>query len=69
MKYSKLAPTFRHRAVESAAYPRHFFFSQATLPNRITHLLYFSSTSTIQLGKSLLERELRFNLVMNGVSL
>ncbi len=43
-------PTFRHRAVESADCPRHFFFSRETFPNGIAQSPLFSATSMIQIG-------------------
>jgi hypothetical protein len=48
---SGLAPTFRHRAVESADYPRHFFFSRETFPNGITPSPLVSATLMIQAGQ------------------
>jgi len=38
-------------------------------PNRITHLLYFSSTSTIQVEQEPSGTRVAILLVMNGVSL
>jgi hypothetical protein len=45
-----LAPIFRHIAVESANYPRHFFFSRVTFQNGIAQSRLVSMTSIIQVG-------------------
>ena len=62
------APIFRQRAVTSADRPRHLALFATEIPERGHSISYsFSDIGDPARTGALLERELPFNLVMNGV--
>ena len=65
---SGLAPTFRHRAVESAGRLRHFIFFATNVSERSRSISSsFSDIGDPGRAGAFLECELPLNLVMNGV--
>jgi hypothetical protein len=62
------APIFRHRAVTSADRPRNLALFATEIPERAHSISHsFSDIGDQARTVALLERELPFNLVMNGV--